>query len=247
MNSLTEQQTLLQKQIDSLLKKLRNIQTNLNDLKSWQLDCDCLLKNQSYWKEMTEGQRHYLQQIVCQYGYWVNTTQPDESAKEYWNLLESYILKNNPKQWLLGLAEIRIYGLTPITKDNSFTESIAFLQMARQHSPSNERLNYAETVLTLSMFWQTLRTTLTTESDCRFHEVVKQWFRLLRETRAQFAHSTDLFIKTSLPLLLNDSCQCIESLIPRIHERSIIVLQEAKFVSPENHAPKDGIGSRRLA
>ncbi|MBS0622308.1 MAG: protein kinase, partial [Verrucomicrobia bacterium] len=224
----------------SLKQKQKTIQEELNALtnnfppmrlESWQLDCDCLLKNETYWTEMALGQQQLLQELVLKYGYFVHTVEP--SAYSHWESLEKYILETPWEQtakqrWLSGLAEMRIYSASE--------ESISFLHRARQEG-TDERLDYAERVFTLSLLWQMLRSAIATGADCRFYEATEHWCQMVQETQQKFGTSDDPFIQTSLPLLLQSSTRCIGPLIPHIHERFVILLGDAQIISP-NTIPK---------
>lgn len=221
--ALTEKQLELQEELEALEIDFISVKQKQVKLQDWQEACDSLLKNKVYWNAMSLLQRQNLQNTVCQYGYWVYTT--PECEKSHWEGLESYILKSeHAKSWLLGLAETRIYsGLVD-------AESIAFLHMARENE-EGERYHYAETVLVLSLLWQTLQTTLKTETDCRFYEVAKNWFRILKEAKEQFSASDDSLIKTSLPSLLQSGCECMGPLISRIHKRFVLLFNDDKSSS----------------
>ncbi|MBS0621963.1 MAG: protein kinase [Verrucomicrobia bacterium] len=218
---LTEKQKNIQEEIDVLAKSFPSAH-----LESWQLDCDCLLKNKTYWAEMTLAQQRLLQELVLQYGYFVHTVEP--CAYSHWESLEEYILetpweKTAKQRWLSGLAEMRIYSCSE--------ESISFLHRARQEG-TDERLDYAERVYTLSLLWQMLRSALGTGADCRFYEATEHWCQVVEEMQKKFEVSDDPFIQTSLPLLLQSSNRCISPLIPHIHERFVILLSDAQIISP---------------
>ncbi|MBS0622793.1 MAG: protein kinase [Verrucomicrobia bacterium] len=218
---LTEKQKMTQEALDALAKKFPPLA-----LKEWQQGCDFLLKNETDWAEMTLGQQKLLQELVLQYGYWVHTVDP--SAHSHWESLEKYILetpweKTTKQRWLSGLAEIKIYSASE--------ESIPFLHRALLEG-TDERLDYAERVFTLSLLWQMLRIAIVTETDCRFYEATEHWCQMIQETQQKFGSSDDPFIQTSLPILLQSGNRCIGPLIPHIHERLKILLSDAQISSP---------------
>ena len=212
----TQYQKELQKEIDTLLSNFSLLKENTDTLKKWQLDCESLMKNPKYREEMTGEQRHQLEQLACQYGYWVKRT---GQLEKLWASLEPDLLKDKALQ----IGEIHLYSRS------QSPHLIAFLQTA----PLSERLEYARAVYLLSFFWDALQETLKTETPCRFHEVAKQWFQMLSEMQDQFGASQDPFIQTSLPLILQSSGSCMQPLISRIHERFVLLLNDDKKSSIE--------------
>ena len=100
--------------------------SSLNAGIDWPLDCKILLKD---WEKMSPKQQQRLQQLTLQYGCWIHASKLEKSN---WLDLERYILREEwekevKERWLLGLAEMRIFGAW----EDSFKESIAFLQMTR--------------------------------------------------------------------------------------------------------------------
>ncbi len=241
---LAENQILLQGRLKDLEKRFSLFQEatcelSKEALRLWELDCHCLLQK-NYWTQISSSQQKMLQQLTLKYGYWVQNSGRDLSL---WPLIEGYILNQGFSHWgkpaaqrfLIGLAEMRICG--PF--EHPVSETIAFIHRAREIgkcSVVDERLNYTETLLALSLLWQTLRQTLAKQSRCQFHDMVEQWFEMLKEIKEQFARSTDPFIQSSLTMLVQDSCQCVNPLIPYRHKRWIFLLNEAKQVGPHQVA-----------